>query len=173
MTTSAKGDREITLQFLGAGGAFSCRYGTTCSMLTLSGSERWLIDCGRQAPDQITAEGLTWDDIDGQIITHVHGDHIYGLEDFDGNLTRAHLQSPTPYNTYTRNGLPPGPIANPGRASLRAVMNPPSVDYLFFVSRNDGSHQFSRTLAEHNRAVAHFQRGRGRAPRKSKGRPEN
>jgi len=96
---------------------------------------------------------------------------IYGLEDFDGNLTRAHLKSPTPYNTYTRNGLPPGPIANPGRASLRAVMNPPSVDYLFFVSRNDGSHQFSRTLAEHNRAVAHFQRGRGRAPRKSQGRP--
>ncbi len=76
------GATSITLQLLGAGGAFSRRYGTTCSMITLRSGQRWLIDCGRQAPDQLHAAGLTWHDIHGQIITHVHGDHVYGLEDF-------------------------------------------------------------------------------------------
>jgi UPF0755 protein len=71
---------------------------------------------------------------------------------------------PTPYNTYTGDGLPPGPIANPGRASLHAVLNAAPVDYLYFVSRNDGSHQFSRTLQEHNRAVSRYQRDRRAAP---------
>lgn len=73
---------SLTLRFYGAGGAFSRRYGTTCSELTLRDGERWLIDCGRQAPDQLHAAGVSWHAIDGQIITHVHGDHIYGLEDF-------------------------------------------------------------------------------------------
>ncbi|MFQ5457534.1 MAG: endolytic transglycosylase MltG, partial [Myxococcota bacterium] len=67
---------------------------------------------------------------------------IYGIPDFDGNLTRRHLETRTPYNTYTESGLPPGPIANPGKAALHAVLNPADVDYLYFVSRNDGSHHF-------------------------------
>ena len=72
----------MTMRFLGAGGAFSRRYGTTCSLLTLRTGELWLIDCGRQAPDQLWAQGLDWHEISGQIVTHVHGDHVYGLEDF-------------------------------------------------------------------------------------------
>jgi ribonuclease BN (tRNA processing enzyme) len=72
----------MTLRFFGAGGAFSRSYGTTCSMMTLRSGERWLIDCGRQAPDQIWGAGLTWHQLDGQIVTHVHGDHVFGLEDF-------------------------------------------------------------------------------------------
>jgi UPF0755 protein len=82
---------------------------------------------------------------------------IYGISDFDGNLTRAHLREPTPYNTYVIRGLPPGPIANPGRGSLWAALNPAAVDYYFFVSRNDGSHQFSKNLREHQRAVREYQ----------------
>lgn len=84
---------------------------------------------------------------------------IYGIKGFEGRLTRRHLQTFTPYNTYRIPGLPPGPIANPGEASIRAVLYPVESDYLFFVSRNDGSHQFSRTLAEHNRAVRIYQKG--------------
>ncbi|MBK8261994.1 MAG: MBL fold metallo-hydrolase [Nannocystis sp.] len=74
--------QSLTLHLFGAGGAFSRRYGTTCSMLALPDGKRWLIDCGRQAPDQIYAAGLHWHDFEGQIVTHVHGDHVYGLEDF-------------------------------------------------------------------------------------------
>jgi peptidoglycan lytic transglycosylase G len=85
---------------------------------------------------------------------------IYGLPNFDGDLTRADLQRPTPYNTYTHGGLPPGPICNPGRAALAAVLHPAPVDYLYFVARGDGTHQFSTSLAEHNRAVQRFQRKR-------------
>lgn len=71
-----------TLRFLGAGGAFSRRFGTTCSELRLGDGTRWLLDCGRQAPDQLYAAGLSWHEVDGQIITHAHGDHLFGLEDF-------------------------------------------------------------------------------------------
>ena len=85
---------------------------------------------------------------------------IYGLQDFDGNLTRKHLQTPTPYNTYVIRGLPPGPIANPGRAAILAVLEPAQTDFLYFVSKNDGNHYFSRSLAEHNRAVDQYQRNR-------------
>ena len=85
---------------------------------------------------------------------------IYGLgEAFDGNLRKRHLQSDTPYNTYTRSGLPPSPIAMPGVASLQAALNPASSDALYFVARGDGTSQFSRTLEEHNRAVNKYQRG--------------
>jgi ribonuclease BN (tRNA processing enzyme) len=70
------------LRFFGAGGAFSRRYGTTCSLLSLPDGERWLVDCGRQAPDQLHHAGISWHEITGQLITHTHGDHIYGLEDF-------------------------------------------------------------------------------------------
>ena len=83
---------------------------------------------------------------------------IYGLgEKFDGNLTRAHLQTDTPYNTYTRAGFPPTPIAMPGRASLSAAGNPATTKLMYFVARGDGSSEFSETLDAHNRAVAKFQ----------------
>jgi UPF0755 protein len=85
---------------------------------------------------------------------------IYGLKDFDGNLTKKDLQSPNPYNTYRHRGLPPGPIANPGSDSLNAVLNPVRTEYLYFVSKNDGSHHFSTTLKEHNRAVVRYQKRR-------------
>ncbi|HEV3010406.1 MAG TPA: endolytic transglycosylase MltG [Burkholderiales bacterium] len=88
---------------------------------------------------------------------------IYGLgANFDGNLKRSHLVEDGPYNTYTRAGLPPTPIAMPGLASLRAAMRPGKTDAMYYVSRNDGSSQFSRTLEEHNRAVAKYQLRGGR-----------
>jgi UPF0755 protein len=92
---------------------------------------------------------------------------IYGIKDFDGNLTRKDLNRATPYNTYIIRGLPPGPIANPGLEAIRAVLYPAQTDYLYFVSRNDGSHHFSKTLSEHNKAVQIYQkRGkrRGKTP---------
>jgi len=76
---------------------------------------------------------------------------------YDGNLRRADLQFDSPYNTYRYPGLPPGPVAAPGLASLRAAAAPASSDYLYFVSRNDGTHVFARTLTEHNRNVQRFQ----------------
>ena len=88
---------------------------------------------------------------------------IYGLgAAFDGNLTRAHLVTDTPYNTYTRGGLPPTPIALPGRDAIAATLDPADGDEIYFVSRGDGSHEFTATLAEHNRAVAKYQLRRGR-----------
>jgi UPF0755 protein len=88
---------------------------------------------------------------------------IYGLgAGFGGNLRKRDLASDSPYNTYTRGGLPPTPIALPGLASLEAVMNPAPSDALYFVARGDGSSEFSRTLEEHNRAVAKYQLGERR-----------
>jgi UPF0755 protein len=83
---------------------------------------------------------------------------IYGLDEFDGNLTRQHLLAPTLYNTYLFRGLPPGPIASPGLESMLAALNPAKIDYLYFVARGDGSHVFSSDLEAHNRAVYRFQR---------------
>ncbi|OGA87619.1 MAG: aminodeoxychorismate lyase [Betaproteobacteria bacterium RIFCSPLOWO2_12_FULL_66_14] len=84
---------------------------------------------------------------------------IYGMgERFDGNLRRKDLESDTPFNTYTREGLPPHPIAMPGRAALRAVVSPTQTDALYFVSKGDGTHQFSRSIDDHNRAVARYQK---------------
>ena len=77
------------------------------------------------------------------------------------HLRRHHLRDGSnPYNTYKHAGLPPGPIANPGAAALRAAVEPAKSDYLFFVSRNDGSHAFSRTYAEHEKMVDRYQRRR-------------
>src|SRR6185295_338056 len=79
---------------------------------------------------------------------------------WDGRIRRIHLDDrDNPYNTYTHEGLPPGPISNPGRAALEAVLAPDHTPFLYFVARNDGTHQFSRTVAEHNAAVVKFQRG--------------
>jgi UPF0755 protein len=82
---------------------------------------------------------------------------IYGLDHFDGNLTRRDLRKRTPYNTYVIRGLPPGPIANPGRAAIEAALHPAQTDYLFFVSKKDGRHYFSTNIADHNRAVRKYQ----------------
>jgi UPF0755 protein len=85
---------------------------------------------------------------------------IYGLgARFDGNLRKKDLQTDTPYNTYTRAGLPPTPIAMPGKAALLAAVQPAATQALYFVARGDGSSHFSPTLEEHNRAVNKFQRG--------------
>jgi len=85
---------------------------------------------------------------------------IYGLgEAFDGNLRKRDLLADTPYNTYTRGGLPPTPISLPGMASLRAAVRPQPTKALYFVARGDGSSAFSDNLADHNRAVNQYQRG--------------
>lgn len=86
---------------------------------------------------------------------------IYGLgERYDGNIHKRDLLEDTPWNTYTRDGLPPTPIAMPGAASIRAVLHPAATPYLYFVARGDGTHEFSATLEEHNRAVARYQLGK-------------
>ncbi|MBU2976719.1 endolytic transglycosylase MltG [Alteromonas sp. C1M14] len=88
---------------------------------------------------------------------------IYGIGDeFDGNLTRAHLREKTPYNTYVIKGLPPTPIAMPGREAINAALHPALTDEYYFVSKGDGSHQFSATLEAHNRAVNQYQRAKNR-----------
>jgi UPF0755 protein len=85
---------------------------------------------------------------------------IYGLgESFDGNLRRADLLADTPYNTYTRNGLPPSPISIPGKGALLAAVQPAASKALYFVARGDGSSEFSESLDAHNRAVNKYQRG--------------
>jgi UPF0755 protein len=84
---------------------------------------------------------------------------IYGLgERFDGNLRKIDLQTDTPYNTYTRAGLPPTPIAMPSEAAIQAALNPAKTDALYFVARGNGTHVFSSTLEAHNRAVNRYQR---------------
>lgn len=84
---------------------------------------------------------------------------IYGMGDrYKGNIRKTDLETDTPFNTYTRAGLPPAPIAMPGLAALRAAVNPAKTNALYFVARGDGSHQFSRTLDEHNRAVTRYQK---------------
>lgn len=94
---------------------------------------------------------------------------IYGLitqsDSFDGNLTRAHLQKKTPYNTYLNTGLPPSPICSPGIASINAALHPANEEYMYFVAKNDGSgnHFFSKTYAEHQKAVELFQKGNASA----------
>jgi UPF0755 protein len=86
---------------------------------------------------------------------------IYGMGDrYDGNIRKRDLTTDTPWNTYTRDGLPPTPIAMPGAASIRAALHPAESANLYFVARGDGSHEFTRSLEEHNRAVAKYQLGK-------------
>ena len=82
---------------------------------------------------------------------------IYGIQNFNGNLTKQDLQTPTPYNTYTNFGLPPGPIANPGASAIKAALHPKETSFLFFVADGNGNHVFSTTLQEHNEAVRRYQ----------------
>ncbi len=83
---------------------------------------------------------------------------IYGLENFDGNITKRDLADPHPYNTYVHPGLPPGPIGNPGRAALEAAFYPADTNYLYFVAKKDGTHHFSENYARHQAAVKKHQR---------------
>ena len=85
---------------------------------------------------------------------------IYGQDDYHGRIRYKHLRRVTPYNTYQIQGLPVGPIASPGKAALHAALYPANTDYLFFVSKNDATHQFSKTLKAHNRAVRKYQLNR-------------
>jgi UPF0755 protein len=96
---------------------------------------------------------------------------IYGIKDFNGNITKKDLRTKTPYNTYKIKGLPPGPIANPGKEAIMAALNPADVSYLYFVSKNNGTHVFSNTLKEHNRAVEKFQKDRKMRLKMRKERP--
>lgn len=85
---------------------------------------------------------------------------IYGILDFDGNLTRAHLDAPTPFNTYKQVGLPPTPICSPGIDSINAALHPADTDFLYFVAKGDGAHHFSKTYQEHRAAVEQYQKGK-------------
>lgn len=85
---------------------------------------------------------------------------IYSIADFNGNLTRADLERPGPYNSYLNVGLPPTPICSPGKEAIQAVLNPLQTNYLFFVSRNDGTHQFSETEDQHFAAVRKYQQSK-------------
>jgi UPF0755 protein len=85
---------------------------------------------------------------------------VYDLENFDGRVKRQHLKRNSPYNTYVISGLPPGPITNPGIDSLNAALYPAKVNYLYFVSKHDGTHYFSATLDMHNRAINHYRQNR-------------
>lgn len=85
---------------------------------------------------------------------------VYGIKHMRQGISKEDLKRETPYNTYVINGLPPGPIASPGEGSIKAVLSPAEVPYIYFVSNNDGSHRFSSTLREHNKAVKAYRRGR-------------
>ena len=95
---------------------------------------------------------------------------VYDIPDFKGKIRKKHLKRNTPYNTYLNEGLPPGPIANPGEASIKAVLYPDDVKYLYFVSKKDGTHKFSNSLREHNAAIRKYLKRKNK-PRATSGRP--
>ena len=116
--------------------------------------------------DRTRVAGILWKRLEKKIPLQVDATIIY-LKAQQGipksrwlPISNGDLKLDSPYNTYRWPGLPPGPIANPGRASLYATLYPDPVDYLFFVSRNDGTHYFSSSIREHNRAVAKYQQKR-------------
>ena len=87
---------------------------------------------------------------------------VYDMDNFNGAVKRSHLKRNSPYNTYIIKGLPPGPIANPGLDSLKAALYPEKIDYLYFVSKRDGSHFFSSSLDMHNEAISHYRVGKNK-----------
>lgn len=91
---------------------------------------------------------------------------VYGIEGFTGRITKNDLRTPTPHNTYVIKGLPAGPICSPGRGAIEAVLHPQKTDKLYFVSKNDGTHYFSKSLREHNRAVQEYQRAKKKVTQK-------
>jgi len=116
-------------------------------------------ETGREA-DRALVAGVFTNRLRAGMLLQTDPTVIYGLgERFDGNLRKRDLQTDTPYNTYTRPGLPPTPIAMPGKASLLAAVRPEPTQALYFVARGDGSSHFSSSLQEHNRAVDRYQRG--------------
>ena len=118
-----------------------------------------------QASDRAQVAGVFTNRLRKGMLLQTDPTVIYGLgENFDGRLRKVHLQTDTPWNTYTRPGLPPTPIAMPGKAALLAAVQPASTTAFYFVARGDGSSQFSATLEEHNRAVNRYIRGKGTAP---------
>ena len=134
--------RPLTLTFLGAGAAFSRRYGTTCSVLCLPNGQQWLIDCGRQAPEQLHAAGIGWHDIAGQIVTHVHGDHVFGIEEFA--LTRF-FERQGAIDPILEGGPRPKLVAHSSvRAELWEVLAP-SLRYL----PDTPTHSRAGTLADY------------------------
>ncbi len=107
--------------------------------------------------------GVFWNRLDKRMPLQTDPSVIYALKQagrWDGNIRKRDLEIDSPYNTYRRRGLPPGPLGSPGKEAILAVLEPASSKDLYFVSRNDGSHEFSETLAAHNRAVNRFQRRR-------------
>lgn len=116
-------------------------------------------ETGREA-DRALVAGVFTNRLRASMLLQTDPTVIYGLgERFDGNLRKRDLQTDTPYNTYTRTGLPPTPISMPGKASLLAAVQPERTKALYFVARGDGSSAFSDNLADHNRAVNQYQRG--------------
>jgi UPF0755 protein len=104
-----------------------------------------------------------WNRLDKGMPLQTDPSIIYALKQagrWDGNIRKRDLEMDSPYNTYRRRGLPPGPLGSPGKEAILAVLEPASTRELYFVSRNDGTHEFSETLAAHNRAVNRFQRRR-------------
>ncbi len=128
------GAAPATLTLLGAGGAFSRRLGTTCALLR-TGDENWLIDCGRQAPDQLTQAGLGWHDVHGQILTHVHGDHAYGLEDFA--FSRYYLGDATGACSIQHGGPRPKLLTHDAVREELWEMLGPSLRYVPFLSASN------------------------------------
>ena len=116
-------------------------------------------ETGREA-DRALVAGVFTNRLRASMLLQTDPTVIYGLgERFDGNLRKRDLQTDTPYNTYTRTGLPPTPMSMPGKASLLAAVQPERTKALYFVARGDGSSHFSSSLDEHNRAVGRYQRG--------------
>jgi UPF0755 protein len=112
-----------------------------------------------QAIDRPMIAGVFINRLNKKMLLQTDPTVIYGIgEKFDGNLRKRDLQTDTPYNTYTRNGLTPTPIALPGLAAIQAALHPAQTNALYFVARGDGSSYFSSTLAEHNNAVNKYQK---------------